>query len=304
MLHPALALGLVALLGAQGPPTNGGAQDALRVQVLLARAHFSPGQIYGRIGDNVKSALAAYARERLGNATTFENAEAAALAALTAADPAPAVVSYTITAADAAGPFQSIPNDMMAKAKLKSLGYASLLEALGEKFHSSPDLLRRLNPKSRFAAGDVIVVPNVKRDELGPAAKVVVSKSDASVTVKDAADRTLARYPATMGSQHDPLPIGTWKITGVSKDPPFHYNPDLFWDAKPKHSKARLAPGPNNPVGVVWIDLSKEHYGIHGTPEPGTVGKTQSHGCIRLTNWDARELAGMLAPGVPALLVE
>jgi lipoprotein-anchoring transpeptidase ErfK/SrfK len=193
---------------------------------------------------------------------------------------------------------------MMAKSKLKALGYASVLEGLGEKFHASPDLLRRLNPKSRFATGDVIVVPNVERSPIEKAAKVVVSKSDGSVTARDASDKVLARYPATMGSQHDPLPIGNWKVTGVSKDPPFHYNPDLFWDAKAQHSKAKLAPGPNNPVGVVWIDLSKEHYGIHGTPEPATVGKTQSHGCIRLTNWDARELAGIVGPGVPALLVE
>lgn len=307
MHRPGFALVLVALAAAQVSvllATPQAFEDALRVQVLLDRAHFSPGQIDGRIGSNAQAALEAYARERLGNATAFENAEAAALAALSASDTAPTVVSYTITSADTAGPFPSIPKDMMAKAKLKALGYTSVLEALGERFHSSPELLRRLNPKSRFTTGDVIVVPNVQRGEPGPAAKVVVSKSDASVTARDASDRVLARYPATMGSQHDPLPIGTWKIKGVSKDPSFNYNPDLFWDAKPQHSKAKLAPGPNNPVGVVWIDLSKEHYGIHGTPEPATVGKTQSHGCIRLTNWDARELAAMLAPGVPALLVD
>jgi lipoprotein-anchoring transpeptidase ErfK/SrfK len=105
-----------------------------------------------------------------------------------------------------------------------------------------------------------------------------------------------------MGSEHDPLPIGTWKVKGVSKDPPFFYNPDLFWDAKGDQSKAKIPPGPNNPVGVVWIDLSKEHYGIHGTPEPSKVGKTESHGCIRLTNWDADELSRMVSPGIPAIL--
>ena len=101
----------------------------------------------------------------------------------------------------------------------------------------------------------------------------------------DAADKTIARYPASTGSEHDPLPIGEWKIKGVARNPDFHYNPKLFWDADPAHAKAKIAPGPNNPVGMVWVDLSKEHYGIHGTPEPSKVGKTESHGCIRLTNW-------------------
>jgi lipoprotein-anchoring transpeptidase ErfK/SrfK len=105
-----------------------------------------------------------------------------------------------------------------------------------------------------------------------------------------------------MGSAHDPLPIGEWKINGISKEPTFNYNPDLFWDAESDHAKAKIPPGPNNPVGVVWIDLSKPHYGIHGTPEPSTIGKTQSHGCIRVANWDAQELASLVAPGTPAVL--
>jgi lipoprotein-anchoring transpeptidase ErfK/SrfK len=114
----------------------------------------------------------------------------------------------------------------------------------------------------------------------------------------------MARYPASVGSEHDPLPVGNWKIKGVAKNPPFHYNPALFWDADPGHSKAKIAPGPNNPVGVVWIDLTKDHYGIHGTPEPGKIGYTQSHGCIRLTNWDAMKLAQVVGPGTPAVLKE
>jgi lipoprotein-anchoring transpeptidase ErfK/SrfK len=131
-----------------------------------------------------------------------------------------------------------------------------------------------------------------------------VDASDKTVAAFDAAGKLVAQYPATTGSEHDPLPIGTWKINGVSKNPSFHYNPDLFWDADAKDEKTTIKPGPNNPVGVVWIDLSKPHYGIHGTPEPSTIGKTQSHGCIRLTNWDAAELAQMVAPGMPAILQE
>jgi lipoprotein-anchoring transpeptidase ErfK/SrfK len=114
----------------------------------------------------------------------------------------------------------------------------------------------------------------------------------------------LAQYPATMGSERDPLPIGNWKITGVQQNPVFHYNPAFFWDAKPKDEKAEIAAGPNNPVGAVWIALSKEHYGIHGTPEPSKIGHTESHGCIRLTNWDAEELSHMVKPGTPAILEE
>jgi lipoprotein-anchoring transpeptidase ErfK/SrfK len=274
----------------------------LRAQILLARAHFSSGEIDGKYGKGLGAAISDYqaARGLSGTGTV----DAATWKALNA-DSSPALVRAPIAAEDVAGPFQPIPEDMMEKAKLEALTYSSPLEAIAERCHSSPALLKKLNPGASFEkAGEEIVVPNVLVAPPEKAASIVVSRSRRTVTALDASGRTLARYPATSGSEHDPLPIGKWKILGVAKNPPFHYNPNLFWDAKENDGKARIAPGPNNPVGVAWIDLSKEHYGIHGTPEPSQIGKTQSHGCIRLTNWDVAELSAIVGPGTPAILEE
>ncbi len=193
---------------------------------------------------------------------------------------------------------------MQEKAKLKALNYESPIEGMAETFHSSPKLLEALNPGKDFTkAGEQIVGPNVTAPYFAKAATVVVDRSNSSVTVLDASGKVLVFYPATIGSQHDPLPIGDWKVTCVKRNPWFFYNSKLFWDAE-EHARAKIPPGPNNPVGVVWIGLSKDHYGIHGTPEPSKIGHTASHGCIRLTNWDAAELASMVSPGTPAILKE
>lgn len=281
------------------PTPSGPAPDeqTLRTQVLLDRAHFSPGEIDGRDGENTRLALARYKRLRGQGGASPGGASLES-------DTAPHLVDYTLSSQDVGGPFTAkIPEDMMEKAKLPALGHTSPLEALGERFHASPALLRKLNPQATFSrAGERIRVPNVHTaPPAGKATRVVVDGSGPSVAAMDG-ERVLAVYPATAGSQHDPLPIGKWKVNGVSKLPSFNYNPALFWDAEEGHGKARIPPGPNNPVGVVWVDISKPHYGIHGTPEPSTIGKTQSHGCIRLTNWDVEELAGMVAPGTPVVI--
>jgi lipoprotein-anchoring transpeptidase ErfK/SrfK len=307
-----LALAVLFATGAQAaeidaeaandPAVRDGTAAILRAQVLLERAHFSPGEIDARMGSNTRRAIAGF--QRLHGLEDTGELDEPTWTALNA-DAGPAVVAYTVTAADVAGPFDDIPQDMMAKAKLPALGYADAGEALAEKFHASPSLLQQLNTGEWTGAGTRIVAPNTAGLATpATAAKVIVDKSDSTVALADAGGKVYAQYPATTGSEHDPLPIGEWKINGVARDPVFHYNPDLFWDADPSHAKAKIPAGPNNPVGVVWIDLSKPHYGIHGTPEPSTIGKTQSHGCIRLTNWSAREVASAVAPGTPALLQE
>jgi lipoprotein-anchoring transpeptidase ErfK/SrfK len=284
--------------------------QALQTQVMLDRAGFSPGEIDGRMGTSTRRALEAF--------TKTGGTPDAAIAPL---------VTYTITDADAAGPFTpDLPEDMMEKSKLPALAYRNVAEALGERFHASPALLKTLNPHAKFAAGEEIRVPNVadaapaapvaatppaaparggrQGEASAPAVTVTVRKSTSDLTVTDAAGKTLLYAPVTTGSDKDPLPIGDWKVNGVQKNPTFHYNPDLFWDADASHAKAKIPPGPNNPVGVVWVDISRPHYGLHGTPEPSTVGKTSSHGCVRLTNWDAQKLAALVRPGTKVVFAE
>ena len=226
-------------------------------------------------------------------------------------NPPPALVPYTISDGDVAGPFTKLPPArtgeqlMLEEAKLPQLNYSSALEGIASKFHVNPKLLAQLNPGKNFdKPGEEIFAPNVLTSAPAKAASVVVDGSEHSVRALDSKGKVLAFYPATVGSAHDPLPAGKWKILGKRFNPEFHYNPNLFWDSENKNVKATLPPGPKSPVGVVWISLSKAHYGIHGTPEPSTIGRTESHGCIRLTNWDAEELANMVGPGTPAILQE
>jgi len=275
------------------------------LQVRLDRAGFSPGEIDGRPGANTNRALAALQRAR--NLPTVAPGDPAVAAAL-GAGTVEALTTYAITPQDEAGPFTpNIPEDMMDKAKLEALHYASLLEALGERFHVAPALLQFLNPTVRFAAGETIRVPNIAAAPEAPAtaaARVEVSKAESTLTAFDGGGQIIFHAPVTSGSEFDPLPIGEWTVTGISRNPTFNYNPKLFWDADPSHAKVKIPAGPNGPVGVVWIDLNKEHYGLHGSPEPGKIGHTSSHGCVRLTNWDAMRLATLVAKGTPVVFKE
>ena len=276
----------------------------LAAQVMLDSAGFSPGEIDGRAGANFGRALHAF-QQGHGLAASGRLDEATAKQLRQSFKEQPTVVTYTVTDADVAGPFQpDIPTDLVAQSKLPSLDYRNPLEALAEKFHASPALLQSLNPGQSFTvAGEQIMVPNVTASAATPSAggsngiRIVVTKRTSALTVEDGKGRVLFFAPVTTGSEHDPLPIGKWKVTGVEQMPVFHYNPDLFWDAEPGHSKAKIPSGPNNPVGVAWIDLNKPHYGIHGTPEPSKIGHVQSHGCVRMTNWDVRRVLEWAKPG-------
>lgn len=290
----------------------------LAAQVALDRANFSPGELDAAVGSNTKRALAAFQKSKqLPDTGEVDDRTATALGDGFTTP----LVDYVITGADAAGPFvENMPDDMMKKSELPAMSYASALELLGERFHASPKLLQRLNPDARFAEGETIRVPNVIAFEMSTKASptkpaspavnaktanahfVTVTGETMTLTVQDATGGVVFQAPVTVGSENDPLPVGEWKVNSVSLNPPFNYNPALFWDADPSHAKAKIAPGPNNPVGVAWIDLSKEHYGIHGTPEPSRIGHTESHGCIRLTNWDVMRLTTFVAPGSKVVL--
>lgn len=332
LLGSAACLALLVLSPGGAAQQGGGKlpvvdMEVLQQQVILDHLGFSPGVLDGRPGQSLTAALKGFQTSR-GLKPTGK-ADPATLAALKPHRGLRPVRHLALTADALTGPFvHPMPKDPVEQGKLGAMAYRGPLEKLAEMFHTTPQVLRALNdPKALLRPGTVLVFPNalpysraypadlepewrktltdLNVDANQPeAAKIVVDKSEKVLKVYDDRGKLVAQFSATMGSKYDPLPIGRWKIQGADYNPTFHYNPELFWDVSDSKEKVKLPAGPNSPVGVVWLDLNKPHYGIHGTPEPHTIGRAESHGCIRLTNWDAARLALMVKPGTPAVFQE
>lgn len=264
----------------------------------MERARFSPGAIDGLAGSNMRQAVAAFQQSQGLPATGELNADV--MGRLRAAGVGAVTSTYRITQQDLAGPYLgSVPTDLGAQGQAPFMGYANILEALAERFHVTEDLLRAMNPTADFGrAGQALVVPAVNTKPLpADVIRMDVDKAEGSVRAFDADGKLIAYFPATIGSGDNPTPTGTVKVNGVARNPDYVYDPAKLSYGDLDH-RVVVKPGPNNPVGLVWIDLNKPSYGIHGTPDPHLVGKTASHGCVRLTNWDAWRLADKVKPGV------
>jgi lipoprotein-anchoring transpeptidase ErfK/SrfK len=290
----------------QGPGTSRRPSAVvLKAQVLLDRASFSPGAIDARADDNFAKALAAF--QRAHDLAASGKLDADTWEQLAGGDGVPALVEYEIRDDDVKGPFTPrIPKRLEDMSRLDHLGYTGPVQLLAEKFHVSQSLLRQLNRgRALDRAGSVIVVPNVRGARADDAvARVEVDKARKAVRAFAADGSLVAFYPASIGSQEKPAPSGTFRIRGVAEHPTYHYDPKFQFKGVKAQHKFTIRPGPNNPVGLVWIDLSKPSYGIHGTPDPTKIGKTQSHGCIRLTNWDALDLAHRVRKGVQVAFLD
>lgn len=316
--------------GTKGSPITG---EIFHAQVLLDAAGFTAGVIDGKKGTSLTQAIKGF-QESKGLEVNGQLDGPTREALLQQNRPSTRMIH--LTEDDVSGPFvYPFPRKYEDQAKLKFLGYRNMLEKVAERYHTTPATIVALNgPDKLIGPGQVLRLPNVvpqSTDYSGANDKqsqllkmlnvegnvpqgdfIMVDKSDGTLKVykgtppakgEKAAGQLVAQFPVTTGSGHDPLPLGTWKTTTYSFLPPFNFQPDLFWDVSDDKAEQKLPPGPNGPVGVAWLDLTKEHYGIHGTSEPQTIQKTESHGCLRLTNWDVMRLSRMLKPGFTAVFV-
>ena len=277
--------------------------EVAALQVFLDREGISPGVIDGHLGGNVNKAIAAW-QEMTGETLDPNNSEDI-MQRLTYSGGLP-IIDYTITAADAAGPYvASIPEDYAHKAQLPAMSYTSVTEKLAEQFHMDENYLKSLNPNADFTVpGTIIKVINPGQPKKGAVTRIIADKSKKQVFAYGADGKLIAAYPATIGSTDTPSPTGTHAVERIALDPGYTYNPKVNFKQGNNDQILQIPPGPNGPVGNVWIALSKPTYGIHGTPDPSKIGKTNSHGCVRLTNWDATELAKMVKPGTTVEFVE
>jgi lipoprotein-anchoring transpeptidase ErfK/SrfK len=276
----------------------------VKAQILLDRANISPGEIDGRYSPRMEEEIAAFAESRQMPAdTTWSRAF---WLSLTSSVTGPVLTDYVITRDDVKGPFVQLPAKLEEQQGFRALGYANAREALAERFHMSEDLLAALNPGASFSnAGERIIVANVVTERKpAAAARLDVDKDRQTVKVYSGDNDLLAFFPASVGSEDKPTPSGTLKVTLIESDPAFHYNPRYQFKEVETRRAFNLRPGPNNPLGTMWIALSKPSYGIHGTPDPAQVGSAASHGCVRLTNWDVQRLADMLSKGTPVNFIE